>query len=117
MRAMLSDLGSAMRLNLAPPQPELLEMVRAKRVSVAPHQSAVLPPREWPTTPTRARSMPGCVSIQSITRLAPHAQAAIVPQASDLRTEGSGWNTACTPLVKPSWTSGSTSPLWNASAA
>ena len=57
----------------------------AKRVSCAAAQSAVLPPRECPSTATRFASSSGRVSIQSITRLKPHAHAPIVPQLVGVR--------------------------------
>ena len=50
------------RASEAPPQPESLEMTRAKRSSWAPAQRAVLPSREWPSTATCRASTSGSVS-------------------------------------------------------
>ncbi len=72
-------------LSLAPPQPDPFEIVMAKRSSCAPVHRAVLPPRECPRTATRFASSSGRVSIQSITRLKPHAHAPIVPQLVGVR--------------------------------
>ena len=43
--------------------PELLEMIMAKRLSVAPAQRDVLPSREWPITMTRFAST--CLSVST----------------------------------------------------
>ena len=79
---MPSDSGRSIELSFAPPQPEQFEVAIAKRLSVAPAQSAALPPRECPITDTWSASMSGSVRIQSITRLAPHAHALSAPQPS-----------------------------------
>ena len=94
---MSSLFGRRMWLSFAPCAPELLEQTSANRLSVTPVQIAVLPPREWPTIPTRVASMAGFVSIQSITRLAAHAHAEIVPHDSSVRTSGfsTHLNTPC----------------------
>ena len=42
------------RLIAAPPSPESFEITMAKRASIAPAQSAVLPSREWPISARRA---------------------------------------------------------------
>ena len=88
-----------MWLSLAPPHPEQLEHAIAKRVSVTPANNAVLPPRLWPTTPTCFASRRGSVSIQSMTRLAPHAQAESIAQLSESRSQ-LRWNTLKTPRLK-----------------
>ena len=87
---MCSDFGSSMWLSFAPAQPDSLMQASAKRTSVAPTHSAVLPPLELPITATRFASSDGSVSIQSITRLAPQAQAEIVPHDSPSRSSSPG---------------------------
>ena len=105
-----------MWLSFTPAQPEQFGHAIAKRVSVTPAQSAVLPPREWPTTATRFASSEGSVSIQSITRLAPHAQALSAPQLSAVRSIGS-WKQSNTSALKPLSSSSATSVTSKATVA
>ena len=89
IRSMFSDSPRRMWFSFAPPIPEQQETVSANRSSVAPAQSAVLPLRESPTTAACLASRSGSVSIQSITRLAPHAHAERMPQSDGPRFEAS----------------------------
>ena len=83
----------------APPRPESLAHTIAKRLSAMPATSAHLPPREWPTTITFLASSSGVRSIQSITLLAPHAQAERTPQSDGFRSAYFGPKALKTPLV------------------
>ena len=105
-----------MWLSFAPQHPESLTQAIAKRASVTPVSSAVLPPRECPTTATCRASSVGSVSIQSITRDAPQAQAERMPQLSGVRSS-TFWKTPKTPFVKSQAPSRARSPLKNARAA
>ena len=110
-----SDFGRSMWFSFAPLHPESFTQAMANRVSVTPASSAVLPPREWPTTPKCFASRSGSVSTQSSTRLAPHAQAESAPQLLDVRSFA---QQACTPCVQLLLAlSSATSPFQNASAA
>ena len=100
MTAIDSDPGRSMWFSFAPLQPESLEQIIAKRLSVTPARIAVFPPREWPTTPTRPASMSGSVSIQSRRRESAHAHAESVAHDSASRSF-SGCTDGNTPCENP----------------
>ena len=93
----------------APPSPDSLDIIAAKRVSVAPAQRAAFPKRECPCKMICLLSISGNFSKKSTVLCRPQAQAPLADHSSEV-SPNSVANKVLTPFLYPSGKSSSKSP-------